>query len=250
MSGPQRAAEPPTFYEAGAHEHLRAQPGDRYATRIAAALAAQAGLRPTDHVLELGAGFGRFTFALLDHCASVTALDLSPRMLGELERARDAHGIPAERCRVVHADADAVDAALLARPVQAVVGFFFLHHVRDYRRTIAALAPLVTPGGALAFVEPNRVNPLYLAQILFCPDMHWREEKGLYRIGARGLTAALTAAGLRDVRLSRFGFFPPQLINGSDLAARLEPRLERTRLLGPMLPFVLVSGHRAADIAT
>ena len=244
MSGPQPVAEPPTFYEAGAHEHLRARPGDRYASRIAAVLAAQAGLRPTDHVLELGAGFGRFTFALLDHCARVTAIDLSPRMLGELERARDAHGIGDDRCRIVHADADAIGAAGIERPVQAVVGFFVLHHVRDYRGVVAALPPLLVPNGPVAFVEPNRRNPLYLAQILCCPDMHWREEKGLYRIGARDLRDAFTGAGLRDVHFRRFGFFPPQLLNRSDLAARLEPRLERSRLLAPILPFVLVSGRK------
>jgi SAM-dependent methyltransferase len=240
MTQPEYVARQRAFWDAGEHPHLRVQDGDRYAAHIAAALAAQAGLRPHHRVLELGAGFGRFTFPLLEHCGAVLAVDLAERALRDLDRARAARGIAAERCRTLCREADAVVAADCDGPIDFVVGFFFLHHLADYRATIARLAPLAAAG--VAFVEPNRRNPLYLAQILCCPDMHWHEERGLYRIGERHLRGTLHAAGLVDVRSRTFGFFPPQVVNRSPTAERLERRLEAVAVLRPVLPFVLASG--------
>jgi SAM-dependent methyltransferase len=212
---------------------------------MAAAVAAQLGLQPHQRVVELGAGFGRFTFALLEHCAAVTAVDLSARALDALAHERDARGIAPQRCRTLCSDVDALEARALDGAVDAVVGFFLLHHLPDVRATVAGLAPLLAPGGGLAFVEPNRRNPLYLAQIVACADMRWHEEKGLYRHAIRDYAASLAAAGLGDVRAGTFGFFPPQILARSPAAVRLERRLERSRLLAPLLPFILLSGRAA-----
>jgi SAM-dependent methyltransferase len=246
MSRTEHVARQRAFYESGAHDHLRARPTDPYAEHIAASLAAQAGLQPHHRVVELGAGFGRFTFALLSHCAAITAVDLSARVLAELARERDARGIAPESCQTLCSDVDALDAQRLGGPIDAVVGFFLLHHLPDARGALARLAGLLGADGHLAFVEPNRRNPLYLVQIAACPDMHWREEKGLYRHGARGYADMATAAGLDDVRTTTFGFFPPQILARSRAAVRLERRLEQSRVLKPLLPFVLLSGRAAA----
>lgn len=246
MSRTEHVARQRAFYDSGAHDHLRARPADPYAEHMAAALAAQIGLQRHHHVLELGAGFGRFTFALLGHCAGITAVDLSPRVLEELAHERDLRGIAPESCRTLCSDVDSLDPARLGGPVDAVIGFFLLHHLPDVRATLARLATLLGPSGGLAFVEPNRRNPLYLVQIAACPDMHWREEKGLYRHGVRDYAAMCTAAGLEDVRATTLGFFPPQVLARSEAAVRLERRLERSRLLKPLLPFILLSGARAA----
>jgi hypothetical protein len=42
----------------------------------------------------------------------------------------------------------------------------------------------------MAFVEPNRWNPLFLAQMLCCPDTARREESGIDRLGARPVERA------------------------------------------------------------
>ena len=100
MSRADHLAEQRAFYEDGAHEHLRPRHGDRYAARIVGELVRQAGIRPHDRVLELGAGFGRFTFPLLAHCRSVLAVDLSRRVLAALAAERDKRGVPADRWRL------------------------------------------------------------------------------------------------------------------------------------------------------
>jgi SAM-dependent methyltransferase len=243
MSGTDHLARQRAFYSAGAHAHLRARPDDRYAAHIAEALVGQAGIGPEHRVVELGAGFGRFTFPLLGHCRSILAVDLSRRALDDLERERDARGIPPERCAVLCAAAD--DLSLDDR-VDFVVGVFFLHHLPDFPATLARLAPLVSPGGGMGFVEPNRRNPLFLVQIACCPDMGWREEKGLYRIGIDSVAGAMRSASLEAVDTQTFGFFPPPVVNRLPAAVRLERRLERSALLRPLLPFVLTTGRRAA----
>jgi SAM-dependent methyltransferase len=232
------------FYAAGPHDHLRPGTSDRYTAHLVEVLAAAIDLQPAHRVVELGAGRGRFTFPLLAHCAEMIAVDLSPRLLAELERERARRGISAARCRTVCADLETLAPEALGPAPDAIVGFFILHHLPDVRAAIAALATLVAPGGALAFVEPNRRNPLYLAQILCCPDMSWAAEKGLYRLAVHAPARASAGAGLREVRTSTFGFFPPQVINRSAAAARLERRLERSGLLAPLRPFVLTSARR------
>ncbi len=234
------------FYAAGAHDHLSPATSDRYAAHLVEALADAIGLQPGQRVVELGAGRGRFTFPLLARGAEVIAVDLSPRLLAELERERERRGIGAARCRTVCADLEAVPPAALGAAPDAVVGFFILHHLPDVQRAIKGLVALVAPGGALAFIEPNRRNPLYLAQILCCPDMSWAEEKGLYRLAVHAPAGACRRAGLRDVHTATVGFFPPQVINRSAAAVRLERRLERSRLLAPLRPFVLTSARRPA----
>jgi hypothetical protein len=48
-------------------------------------------------------------------------------------------------------------------------------------------------------------------------------------------------AGLRELRVERFGFFPPQLAD-RPWGPRLEHRLEHISALGPVLPFQLFGG--------
>jgi hypothetical protein len=77
--------------------------------------------------------------------------------------------------------------------------------------------------------------------------MTWADEKGMFQLSHRGVTDAFRAAGLVPAPVQRFGFFPPQLLNRSDTIRRLEARLERARLLEPVLPFLLLRARTAAS---
>jgi SAM-dependent methyltransferase len=228
------------FYESREHAHLRAREDDLYADRLAGALASALGIGAGHRVLEVGAGFGRFTFPLLRRCREMVALDLSRRVLDELEQERDARGIPASRCRTLCRDVAQVRTAPELGAFDFVVGFFFLHHLEDVAATVAALSPLLAPGGGLGFVEPNRRNPLFALQLACCRDMTWREEAGLFRLSARGVEDACRSAGLRPLPVRSCGFFPPQIVNRSAAARRLETRLEGMGALRPWLPFLLL----------
>lgn len=245
MNESEHVARQKAFYERRAHEHLRMRDDDRYARKLVATLAGALEIGPSHRVLEVGAGFGRFTLPLLSHCGELLALDVSRRSLDELERARDARGIPPERCRTLCRDVCGVAEARPGR-FDFVVGFFLLHHLPDPARSVAELAGLLAPGGGLGFVEPNRRNPLFLLQIAWCRDMSWREEKGLLRLGGRSTESAFRSAGLEQVATQTFGFFPPQILNRWERAGRVEERLERIGALRGVLPFRLFSGRRAA----
>ena len=242
MTPSDHAARQRRFYDTRRHDHLQAIEGDAYAHNLAEHLARGAGIEKHHRVLEVGAGFGRFTFDLLEFCDSITALDLSSVALDTLERTRDERGIPRERCRVHCADADAVTPDALGGEFDFVVGFFLLHHLEDMARTLGTLRTVLAAGGRMAFVEPNRRNPLFLAQVACCPDMTWREEKGMFRLSARGVNAVFRELGLRPLDSEPFGFFPPQIVNLAPGFA-LEKRLERIGLLKPILPMLLLSAE-------
>lgn len=232
------------FYESRDHVHLRPRDGDHYARHLADTLAAGVALTERDRVVELGAGFGRFTFALLEHCRSILAVDLSRRVLDDLEAEKRERAIPDARCRTLERDVDSLSTADLQEPVDCVAGFFFLHHLPDFPGTIARAIEWLPPGGRVAFVEPNRRNPLFVAQVIGCRDMTWRDEKGMFALSAKKVEDAYRSAGFVDVATRSFGFFPPQIVNRFESARRLERRLERAAWCEPVLPFLLCSARK------
>lgn len=247
MTHRQHLAQQLSFYEQRAHAHLRPRADDHYAAKIVSRLVAALGVQRHHCLVELGASFGRFTFPLLEHCHSVIAVDLSERVLQEFVETRQSLKISEERCRVLCADVQQLTREQLGQPVDFVVGFFILHHLPDITATLHSAAGLLRPPGALAFVEPNRRNPLFLAQVAVCRDMSWREEKGLFELSAAKVKRASLEAGLTGARSSTFGFFPPQLVNRFPWARRMEARLESTKVLSPVLPFLLLTASCPED---
>jgi len=243
MGTERHAARQRRFYDSKRHEHLRASDDDLYARKLVDRLADALGIGPADRVLEIGAGFGRFTFPLLEHCASVVAVDLSQVALDELTRVRDDRAIPKARIETHCRDLAALEPDGFDERFDFVVGFFLLHHLADLRGSIATTARLLSAGGRLGFLEPNRRNPLFLAQVAACPDMDWAEERGMFRLSESGVLAAYRDAGLEHTQSRRFGFFPPQIFNRFGFARRLEDRLEESRLLQPLLPFLLLTAR-------
>jgi SAM-dependent methyltransferase len=231
------------FYESRPHRALQPRDGDLYVDKLVGTLAAHLRIQAHHRVLEVGAGFGRFTFALLERCASVTAVDLSEQALGALEGTRDARGIGAERCRAVRADLDSLDADEIGAPFDAVIGFFILHHLEDVEASLARLVRLAAPGGAIGFIEPNSWNPLYAVQVACCPDMTWGEEKGVWRLRAHAVERCFERCGVEPQPTHRFGCFPPQVVNRLAWARQLEDRLERQRWLAGVLPFLVLSAR-------
>jgi len=193
-------------------------------------------LTPADRVLDVGCGMGRYTLPLLRSGISVEGLDLSPFLLEQLrERAGD-------REIVLHeADIWNPPASLQSR-FDAVIGFFTLHHLHDLELCFASMASLVKPGGRIAFLEPNALNPLYYVQVAVTPGMTWEGDRGIVDMRKGRVFRAMRHAGLTDLRVERFGFFPPQIAN-TRAGAAVERAMERIALRA-MLPFQLFGAAR------
>jgi SAM-dependent methyltransferase len=196
------------------------------------------GMAPGQHILEVGAGMGQYTFLLAERGLKMEALDLSSLLL---ERLRDADagrfGIP------THTGDVAQPPEGLEGRFDAVIGLFTLHHVHDLTAVFRGVAGLLRPGGRTVFLEPNPLNPLYYIQVAVTPGMSWRGERGILRMRFREMATAMRAAGLRRPELRRFGLLPPFLAN-LPRAHRLETVLERVPAWRAALAFQLFRAER------
>jgi SAM-dependent methyltransferase len=105
---------------------------------------------PVTSILDVGAGTGAGTFALLRRFpdATVTAVDADPEMLDRLAAAAHAQGRPV---RTVAADLDAPWPEV--EPVDLVWASASMHHMADPERVLRDIAATLRPGGTLALVE-------------------------------------------------------------------------------------------------
>jgi SAM-dependent methyltransferase len=205
-----------------------------YIRRHVAEMMEFAGITPSDRVLEVGCGMGRYTIPLVKAGVNVEGLDLSPFLLARL-REYDSR-IPLHEADVWNPPAE------LESAFDAVIGFFTLHHLHDLELCFASMARLVKPGGRIAFLEPNAFNPLYYLQVAITPGMTWEGDRGIADMRKGRVFPAMRSAGLTDLRVQRFGFFPPVLAN-TNAGAKAERVLEKIALRA-LLPFQLFGAHK------
>jgi SAM-dependent methyltransferase len=226
-------------YFANAEKSGMRPTGTPYLHRQLDELVRFARLEPGQRVLEVGCGMGRYTLLLAERGIRVEGIDLSAPLLDRLRAFNDG------RFEIPLYTGDVLDPPEPLGVFDAVVGFFTLHHVHDLPATYRAMAGLVAPGGPVAFLEPNPWNPLYYVQIAVKREMTWEGDRGLLEMRRSTVFPAMASAGLADLRLERFGFFPPFAANAA-WGPRVERVLERRRVFGPVLPFQLFGGVRPA----
>lgn len=215
----------------------RMVPSDtRYVRRHVEAVALAAALRPGDRILDAGCGLGRCTIPLARRGLTVEGLDLSRDLVERIGQFEGGEGI------VGHVGDMCAPPAELHGRFDAVVGFFALHHLSDLARAFEGIRSLLRPGGRMAFVEPNPLNPLYTVQITITPGMSWSGDGGVFRMRRGIVLPAMRAAGLEPGRTTMYGFFPPAISNRTAGAAA-EERLERVRMLRRFLPFQVFVGR-------
>lgn len=237
--GSANASHQRGYYSLPARKYSRMSPAATpYVERHLAATLGLLGLEPGAAILELGAGMGRFSLPLAARGFEVVATDLSRDLLAELRRFD-----PRETVRAIEADALLVDQAAPG-PFDAVVGFFFLHHLADLEGVFAAAARVLRPGGVAAFCEPSGLFLPFYLQIAATPGMSFEGERGITRMRRRPLEAAARAAGLEPLPMRRYGLFPPALANRS-WGRFLEAALERTTpAWAPLRAFQIFAARR------
>jgi len=107
-------------------------------------------------VLELGCGDGGLSLALLERGASLTALDVSPRMVAVARARAERYRPAAPAARFIGASAE--DTGLGSGSFDLVVGKWILHHL-DLDRTASEVRRLLVPGGRALFAESSALNP-------------------------------------------------------------------------------------------
>ncbi|MEV0248763.1 class I SAM-dependent methyltransferase [Nocardia sp. NPDC050712] len=154
---------------------------------------------PPQRILDLGAGTGVGTLALLEHFdkAEVIAVDRSPRMLDVLRAKADSAGV-ADRVRIVTAD--------LARPwpdfgpVDLIWTDSFLHHLPDATIALRQAFGALTTGGLLAAAEKDSYPiPRFLGESALEDRL-----AALMRSDHPPVRPALTEAGFRIVADRRY----------------------------------------------
>lgn len=197
------------------------------------------GLEPGARVLELGCGLGRFTELLLQRGFDVTALDLSDELIARLRA--DLPG--AARLTAIAGRAEDLTQLVSGR-FDAVVGFFFLHHLPRLEPVLTAARDVLVDGGRLAFCEPNGWNPLVYLQVTLTPGMSWTGEPSIPKMRPAVVFPILRGLGFDDVRTQLYGALPPAISNTS-LGGRLERGIEAIAPLRPFSAYRTFSARRS-----
>ena len=162
----------------------------------------RAHLKPSDHVLELGAGTGTTALKLAGDVAHITATDFSPEMM----RIAADKGAGTENVTFVTADIQSAPGR--EDGYDAVLAYNLLHLVPDLAGDLAQVAKLVKPGGL--FISKTAclaANPVYRAAV---PIMRWMGKAPYVRFVTIGqLEAAITQAGFEIIERGLYPKSPP-----------------------------------------
>lgn len=193
------------------------------------------GISKDDKVLEVGCGMGKFTLPMLKRGFNITGLDLNSFLLQKLlEYNNNLYNV------------DLICSDILDIPDEYngsydyVIGYFTLHHFHHLETYYQAMARVLKPGGQIIFIEPNAFNILYYLQIFFSPTMSWRGDKGVAQMRRKNFKKAEHWAKLKNLKIDRYGFFPPFVVNNR-WGRMLERILEKIKILNPFSAFLLVT---------
>jgi len=192
------------------------------------------GISKDENILEVGCGMGKFTIPLLNRGYNITGLDLSPILLQKLLEYID---------KKFKVDLIAADILELSEEYNGnfdmVIGFFTLHHFLHLETYLQVMSRVLKPNGSIVFLEPNAFNPLYYFQIIFSPTMSWQGDKGVAKMTSRNFHRAAKHAGLENVSIHKYGFFPPFIVN-NPLGRFTETALEKIGLLKAVSAFQII----------
>ena len=164
-------------------------------------------LGPDCHVLEVAAGAGALTEAVLREVpeARIAATDISPVSVTRLNERVGAYR---------NVDSEVADMTRLAYPdgsFDAVLANSALHHV-DVRSCFRQLLRVLRPGGRLLAFEPNLLNPEVFIETTVARRIATRslEYSETERTHSRWTYARwLRETGFSDVRVKPFDFVHP-----------------------------------------
>src|SRR3989338_5132381 len=194
------------YYE---HQHAYMDAVDsNYVRMLVDELILAAQLKPSDRILEIGCGTGRFSLALLKKGYSLTCVDQSEHLLSKFKT----HFTSSMAVKVLSCNLGDLSSEY-HKAFDKVIGFYILHHLNSLTDDMARLHRLMKNGGRVVFVEPNPFNIMFYLQLLVEKDMRWEFEKGILKMTKSYLTKTLLEVGYSEITVKPFGFLPPFAIN-------------------------------------
>lgn len=186
------------------HSYLERAITDQHHRLIISAVLDYFHFQAGEHLLEIGAGQGRYTELLLYHGALVKACEPDEVLFRRMEeRLGNNNAVSLQQCGVE-------ELMCLQGAFTLVCGFHVLHHLGDEH--IAMIGNFLKKQEKLRgwfFIEPNPWNMLYPLQVISSGAMKFREEGGIWR-GHSRLFRAL--CGSHRFFLGTVGLFPPRKV--------------------------------------
>ncbi|WP_295813030.1 class I SAM-dependent methyltransferase [uncultured Nitratireductor sp.] len=130
--------------------------------------ATRAWIGPDDRVLELGCGTGTTAFRLAGHVRSYLATDISA---GMIEIAREKQDTELDIAGLAFHNATAEQMASQSTPRDAVLGFNYLHLVRDLPGTLDAIHTMLAKGGVFISKTPCLADMNPFIRLALLPAM-------------------------------------------------------------------------------
>lgn len=148
-------------------------------------------LKPQDRVLELGCGTGTTALRLAGNVESYLATDISAGMIAIAAEKLAAAPAPKLAFRTTTAEALASEEARF----DAVLGFNYLHMVRDLAGTLRSIHALLAPGGLFISKTPclGDMNPLIRLAVPVMRAIGKAPHVGVFRV--QELSDLIAAAG-------------------------------------------------------
>ncbi len=194
-----------SHFDAVAHEWDRGDTRQRIAEATARAVFENIPLQNGMDLLDFGAGTGLLSFRLLPRVRSVTAVDLSEKML-EVLRAKRA---PGDRIETITQD---ILEQPLDRRFDGIVSSMAMHHVPDTAALMRTFYKHLNPGGFLAVADLDEEDGTF----------HSRGNDGVHHFGfdREALRTVTAEAGFRDIGFTTvlniekpYGTYPVFLLN-------------------------------------
>ena len=143
------------YYEFKDSPNMKPRDISPYLDRHVDKMINEAGISPDHKIIDIGCGSGRYTLRFAKRGYDIEGLDLTAGLLEVLKKCDGGkYDIPLHLTDVIEHD-EGLDGRY-----DRVIGFFALHHMFDLHASFKAMEKLTKPGGIVAFLEPNALNPL------------------------------------------------------------------------------------------
>jgi ubiquinone/menaquinone biosynthesis C-methylase UbiE len=152
-------------------------------------------------VLELGCGTGMTAIRLAPGVGEYLATDIADGMIGQAQTRLQSNPRPNLRFELATAE----ELAARGARFDAILGFNYLHLVRDLPRTLRAIYAMLPAGGVLVSKTPcvGEMSPLIR---MIVPPLQWLGKAPfLYMLREADLRAALLDAGFTLDDVARHG---------------------------------------------